>query len=65
MALNSFSTSLPVATNDFPKLFMVDGSSFVTGRRNHPACTIGGLAFREAEHMIGLAKIGGLKAPLA
>jgi choline dehydrogenase-like flavoprotein len=36
----------------------VDGSSFVTGGRNHPTMTIQALAFRAADHIIQQTKSG-------
>jgi choline dehydrogenase-like flavoprotein len=47
-----------------PNLFIVDGSSFVTGGRNHPTMTIQALAFRAAEHIIQNAKKGALRSAL-
>ncbi len=44
--------------HDVPNLFIVDGSSFVTGGRNHPTMTIQALAFRAADHLVGQAKSG-------
>ncbi len=44
--------------HDVPNLFVVDGSSFVTGGRNHPTMTIEALAFRCAEHLVKAAKAG-------
>ncbi len=44
--------------HDVPNLFIVDGSSFVTGGRNHPTMTIQALAFRAADHLIRAAKTG-------
>jgi choline dehydrogenase-like flavoprotein len=38
--------------HDVPNLYIVDGSSFVTGGRNHPTMTIQALAFRAADHII-------------
>jgi choline dehydrogenase-like flavoprotein len=46
--------------HDVPNLFIVDGSSMVTGGRNHPTMTIQALAFRAAEHLVEEAKRGGL-----
>ncbi len=46
--------------HDVPNLFIVDGSSFVTGGRNHPTLTIEALAFRAAEHIVQNAKKGTL-----
>ena len=48
--------------HDVPNLFIVDGSNFVTGGRNHPTMTIQALAFRAAEHIVRLAKNGSLRA---
>ena len=47
--------------HDVPNLYIVDGSSLVTGGRNHPTMTISALAFRAAEHLISAAKSGSLK----
>ncbi len=47
--------------HDVPNLFVVDGSSFVTGGRNHPTMTISALAFRAAEHLVAAAKTGNVK----
>ena len=44
--------------HDVPNLFIVDGSSFVTGGRNHPAFTIQALAFRAADHLVKVARNG-------
>jgi choline dehydrogenase-like flavoprotein len=44
--------------HDVPNLFIVDGSSFVTGGRNHPTMTIQALAFRAADQLIKQAKSG-------
>jgi choline dehydrogenase-like flavoprotein len=44
--------------HDVPNLFIVDGSSFVTGGRNHPTMTIQALAFRAADHLVSQAKSG-------
>lgn len=46
--------------HDVPNLFIVDGSNFVTGGRNHPAFTIQALAYRAADHLIKEAKSGGV-----
>ena len=46
--------------HDVPNLFIVDGSNFVTGGRNHPTMTIEALAFRASEHIIRNAKNGTL-----
>jgi choline dehydrogenase-like flavoprotein len=50
--------------HDVPNLFIVDGSNFVTGGRNHPTLTIQALAFRAAEHIIQTAKKGTLRTSL-
>ena len=42
--------------HDVPNLYVVDGSSFVTGGRNHPTMTIEALAFRASDHIIRDAK---------
>jgi choline dehydrogenase-like flavoprotein len=47
--------------HDVPNLFVVDGSSFVTGGRNHPTMTIQALAFRAAENIVRTAKDGTLR----
>lgn len=44
--------------HDVPNLIVVDGSSLVTGGRNHPTMTIQALAFRAAEHLIADARKG-------
>jgi choline dehydrogenase-like flavoprotein len=44
--------------HDVPNLFIVDGSSFVTGGRNHPTMTISALAYRCADHLVKAAKQG-------
>jgi choline dehydrogenase-like flavoprotein len=44
--------------HDVPNLFVVDGSSFVTGGRGQPTLTIQALAFRAAEHLIAATKRG-------
>lgn len=44
--------------HDVPNLFMVDGSSLVTGGRGQPTMTIMALAFRAADHMIQAAGRG-------
>ena len=44
--------------HDVPNLFVVDGSSFVTGGRNHPTMTISALAYRCADHLVKAAKKG-------
>ena len=45
-------------THDVKNLFLVDGSSFVTGGRGQPTMTIQALAFRAAEYMAKAAKRG-------
>jgi choline dehydrogenase-like flavoprotein len=45
--------------HDVPNLFMVDGSSLVTGGRGQPTMTIMALAFRASEHIAKWAKAGG------
>ncbi|MEQ1912092.1 MAG: GMC family oxidoreductase [Vicinamibacterales bacterium] len=47
--------------HDVPNLFIVDGSTLVTGGRNHPTMTIQALAFRAAEHITKAAKNGTLE----
>jgi choline dehydrogenase-like flavoprotein len=47
--------------HDVPNLFIVDGSSFVTGGRNHPTMTISALAYRAADHLVKAAKSGDVK----
>ena len=42
--------------HDVPNLFMVDGSSLVTGGRGQPTMTIMALAFRTADYLIGAAR---------
>jgi choline dehydrogenase-like flavoprotein len=44
--------------HDVPNLYIVDGSNFVTGGRNHPTMTIEALAFRAADHLVRTAKSG-------
>ena len=44
--------------HDVPNLFIVDGSSFVTGGRNHPTMTISALAFRAADNLVRAARRG-------
>ncbi|HUR33146.1 MAG TPA: GMC family oxidoreductase, partial [Vicinamibacterales bacterium] len=46
--------------HDVPNLFIVDGSTLVTGGRNHPTMTIQALAFRAADHITKAAKNGTL-----
>jgi len=48
--------------HDVPNLYVVDGSNFVTGGRNHPTLTIQALAFRAAEHLVRAAKKGDLQS---
>jgi choline dehydrogenase-like flavoprotein len=48
--------------HDVPNLFLVDGSSFVTGGRGQPTMTIQALAFRAADRITDLVRRGGLKA---
>jgi len=48
--------------HDVPNLFVVDGSNFVTGGRNHPTLTIQALAFRAADHLVRAAKKGDLQS---
>jgi choline dehydrogenase-like flavoprotein len=48
--------------HDVPNLFLVDGSSFVTGGRGQPTATIQALAFRAGDEMTKLAKRGELGA---
>jgi len=48
--------------HDVPNLFLVDGSSFVTGGRGQPTMTIQALAFRAGEHIAAAAKRGELGA---
>jgi choline dehydrogenase-like flavoprotein len=48
--------------HDVPNLFIVDGSSFVTGGRNHPTMTISALAFRAADALVRAARSGDLSA---
>jgi len=50
--------------HDVPNLFIVDGSSFVTGGRNHPTMTISALAFRAADHLVRAARSGSLTAKI-
>jgi choline dehydrogenase-like flavoprotein len=47
-------------THDVPNLFLVDGSSFVTGGRGQPTCTIQALAFRAGHEIARLAREGTL-----
>jgi choline dehydrogenase-like flavoprotein len=46
--------------HDVPNLFLVDGSSFVTGGRGQPTCTIQALAYRAGAEMSRLARQGAL-----
>ncbi len=46
--------------HDVPNLFIVDGSSMVTGGRNHPTMTISAMAFRAADYLVRAAKRGDL-----
>jgi choline dehydrogenase-like flavoprotein len=46
--------------HDVPNLFLVDGSSFVTGGRGQPTCTIQALAYRAGDEMTRLARSGEL-----
>ena len=48
--------------HDVPNLYVVDGSNFVTGGRNHPTLTIQALAFRAADHLVRAAKKGDLQS---
>lgn len=48
--------------HDVPNLFLVDGSSFVTGGRGQPTMTIMALAFRAGEAIAKMAKAGELNA---
>jgi choline dehydrogenase-like flavoprotein len=45
-------------THDVKNLFIVDGSSFVTGGRGQPTMTIQALAFRAGDHIARFAKRG-------
>jgi choline dehydrogenase-like flavoprotein len=45
-------------THDVRNLFLVDGSSLVTCGRQQPTATIQALAFRAAEHITRMAKVG-------
>ena len=47
--------------HDVPNLFLVDGSSFVTGGRGQPTMTIMALAFRAGERIAAMAKRGELR----
>jgi choline dehydrogenase-like flavoprotein len=46
--------------HDVPNLFLVDGSSFVTGGRGQPTGTIQALAFRAGDEITRLAESGAL-----
>jgi choline dehydrogenase-like flavoprotein len=46
--------------HDVPNLFLVDGSSFVTGGRGQPTCTIQALAYRAGAEITRLARQGAL-----
>ena len=46
--------------HDVPNLFLVDGSSFVTGGRGQPTCTIQALAYRAGAEITRLARDGSL-----
>jgi choline dehydrogenase-like flavoprotein len=50
--------------HDVPNLYIVDGSSLVTGGRNHPTMTLQALAYRAAEHLIKAAKSGSVPTTL-
>ena len=50
--------------HDVPNLFVVDGSSFVTGGRGQPTMTIMALAFRAGEAIAGMAKRGEIESPV-
>lgn len=45
-------------THDVRNLFLVDGSSFVTGGRGQPTMTIQALAFRAGDHIARFARAG-------
>ncbi len=47
-------------THDVPNLFLVDGSSFVSGGRGQPTCTIQALAYRAGAEITRLARAGAL-----
>jgi hypothetical protein len=40
----------------------VDGGSFVTSGCNRPTCTIQGLAYRAADHIIRMSKSGSIES---
>ena len=46
--------------HDVPNLFLVDGSSLVTGGRGQPTCTIQALAYRAGDEITRLARAGEL-----
>lgn len=46
--------------HDVPNLFLVDGSSMVTGGRGQPTCTIQALAYRAGDEIARLARAGEL-----
>jgi len=46
--------------HDVPNLFLVDGSSLVTGSRRQPTCTIQALAYRAGAEIARLARQGAL-----
>jgi choline dehydrogenase-like flavoprotein len=46
--------------HDVPNLFLVDGSSFVTGGRGQPTCTIQALAYRAGAEITRLAREGAM-----
>ena len=46
--------------HDVPNLFLVDGSSFVTGGRGQPTCTIQALGYRAGAEITRLAREGAL-----
>ena len=48
--------------HDVPNLFLVDGSSLVTGGRGQPTCTIQALAYRAGAEITRLARQGALGA---
>ncbi|MCC6366115.1 MAG: GMC family oxidoreductase [Bryobacterales bacterium] len=53
--VNAFSKA-----HDVPNLFIVDGSNFVTSARQQPTATIQALAYRAADHLASLARLGDL-----
>jgi choline dehydrogenase-like flavoprotein len=48
--------------HEVPNLWVVDGSSFVTGGRNHPTMTIQALSFRAADHIVRNARDTGRRS---